>query len=174
MQCAFAPRLNFSAQLTLDAGSGFVSYLWNTGSSTSSITIDTIGFFWVEVFNEFGCSTIDSIIVGLYPNAVENLEIGNDTIFCYGQQIILNAGSGYTFYEWQDGSTDSLFIADTTGIYYVHVINPCGEAWDTINLSLYSITEIELGNDSSVCVSDGFVLLDPGMGFNSYMWQDGS
>ena len=160
--------------LTLNAGSGFDSYTWNTGSSDSTITIDTTGTYWVEVFNELGCSTIDSIIIGFYPNAIESINIGNDTTFCYGQQFIINAGSGYTFYEWQDGSTDSLYIADTAGVYYVHVLNPCGEAWDTIELSLFPITEIDLGNDTSLCKSDGFVLLDPGMGFTSYQWQDGS
>ena len=159
--------------LILNAGSGFESYLWNTGSTDSTIVIETEGTYWVEVTNEFGCSVVDSIVVGIYPDA-GNINLGNDTTFCFGIPFVINAGYGYTFYEWQDGSNDSVFIADTAGIYYVHVINPCGEGWDTIQLSLFPITEISLGNDTSVCLSDGFVLLDPGMGFQSYLWQDGS
>ncbi len=159
--------------LSLSAGPGFESYLWSTGSTDSTIVIDTTGIFWVEVTNEFGCSSIDSITIGIYPDAA-NINLGNDTTFCYGQEFVIIAGSGYTFYEWQDGSNDSIFIADTAGIYYVHVMNPCGEGWDTIQLSLYPITEISLGNDTSACLSDGFILLDPGMGFQSYLWQDGS
>ena len=177
-----APEINLGndtllcigTNLTLNAGSGFESYIWNTGSTDSTIIVITEGTYWVEVTNEFGCSAVDSINVGLYPNTAEDLDLGNDTTFCYGTQFILNAGYGYTFYEWQDGSNDSIFIADTAGIYYVHVLNPCGEGWDTIQLSLYPVTEISLGSDTSVCLSDGFVLLDPGMGFQSYLWQDGS
>jgi len=159
--------------LILNAGSGFSTYLWSTGSADSVIVIDTSGVFWVIVTNEFGCSSIDSIFVDYYPFAFEDLELGNDTSFCYGDAFVLSASSGYTYYEWQNGSHDSIFIADTAGVYWVYVSNPCGEAWDTINLSLYPITEINLGNDTAVCFGE-FILLDPGADFISYLWHNGS
>ncbi|MCD4665668.1 MAG: gliding motility-associated C-terminal domain-containing protein [Bacteroidales bacterium] len=159
--------------LILNAGSGFESYLWNTGSLDSIIVIDTSGLFWVEVTNEFGYSTTDSIHIEFYPYAFEELELGNDTSICFGNYIIINAGSGYTYYEWHDGSHDSIFIADTAGVYYVYVENPCGSGSDTIILDIFPVTDINLGNDTTVCFGE-FIFLDAGDGFNSYLWQDGS
>lgn len=159
--------------LLLNAGGGYLSYLWNTGSTDTIIVIDTSGTYYVEVLNEFGCCTIDSILIEFYPMALEELEIGTDTIFCPGTNFVLNAGSGYTLYQWQDGSSDSIFIADTSGVYWVYVENPCSYGADTIVLDVYPQTIIDLGNDTIVC-HDESILLDPGFGFESYLWQDGS
>ncbi|MCD4731337.1 MAG: PKD domain-containing protein, partial [Bacteroidales bacterium] len=159
--------------LILNAGSGYISYLWSNGSTDTSIVVDTSAIYWVEVENEFGCSAIDSILVEIYPMAFEELELGPDSIFCPGTNFVLNAGSGYTFYQWQDGSSDSIFIADNAGVYWVYVENPCSYGSDTIVLDNYPQTVIDLGNDTAVC-HDESILLDPGFGFLSYLWQDGS
>jgi len=159
--------------LVLNAGGGYLSYLWSNGSMDSSIVVNSTGYYWVEVENEFGCIAIDSILVEIYPLAIEELDLGPDTIFCPGDNFVINAGSGYTFYQWQDGSSDSIFIADTAGVYYVYVENPCSFGSDTIVLEVYPQTNIDLGKDTSVCFGES-ILLNPGFGFSSYIWQDGS
>ena len=156
----------------LDAGSGFVSYLWNDGSQTQTLVVDEPGNYWVEVSNQFGCSNIDSITIAFYANPTE-FNLGNDTAFCTDTYFILNAGSGYTSYTWQDGSSDSVFITNQPGTYFVDVYNPCGENTDTIVLTNYPVFEADLGNDSILCNGD-YLLLDPGLEFTSYLWQDGS
>jgi len=160
-------------QLVLNAGGGFISYLWNTGSTDSTIIIDTTGLYIVEVFSTFGCSAVDSILVEIYPLAFEDLELGSDTTFCPGEGFVLNAGSGYTYYQWQDGSSDSVFIADTAGVYWVYVENPCSSGSDTIVLNVFPLSVVDLGNDTAVC-HDESILLDAGFGFLSYLWQDGT
>lgn len=160
-------------ELLLNAGSGFSSYLWNDGSTNSTYLVDTTGVFWVEVSNEFECTSIDSIVVTFYPIAFEELDLGPDTSFCESTGYILNAGSGYTYYQWQDGSNDSIFVVDTSGLYYVYVENPCSFGYDSVYLEVFPNSEIDLGNDTTVC-SGSVILLDPGFGFLSYLWQDGS
>ncbi|MCB2221773.1 MAG: gliding motility-associated C-terminal domain-containing protein [Bacteroidetes bacterium] len=161
--------------LVLNVGVGYNDYLWSTGQTNPEITIDTAGIYWVSVTNEFGCSAIDTILVQIYPIAFEKLELGPDTSFCEGTPLILNAGAGYTFYQWmnQPGTNDSLFVVDTAGTYFVYVSNPCSEGWDTINVSMMEVEEVDLGNDTTLCDGD-FILLDAGFGYTDYLWQDGS
>ncbi|MCD4744997.1 MAG: hypothetical protein K8R58_01720, partial [Bacteroidales bacterium] len=162
----------FGDSLILNAGAGYESYLWQDGSTDSTYIVDTTGIYWIEVSNEYGCITRDTIIIGFYPDPQEDLELGNDTSFCFGEYIILNAGSGYTSYLWQDGSTDSTCFADTSGIYWVMVTNPCGSAVDSIVLTVFPLPVIDLGNDTSVCYGE-YIFLDPGPDYTC-LWQDGS
>jgi hypothetical protein len=46
-----------------DAGSGFTTYIWNTGQSTQTITTSLSGTYIVEVHNSYGCISKDSVHV---------------------------------------------------------------------------------------------------------------
>lgn len=59
--------------ITINANAGASSYLWNTGETTSSITLNTTGTYWVEQVTG-SCSQFDTI------------EIFNDN--CNGQPVI--------------------------------------------------------------------------------------
>lgn len=71
----------FLDSITLDAGSGFTSYLWSTGDTTQTIIINGIDLinhpfmsdtFSVIVTNSLGCLAYDSIRVGVYTSIQEN------------------------------------------------------------------------------------------------------
>ncbi len=77
--------LTASQTLTLDAGN-FASYLWNTGATTRTIVVSTMGDYAVTVTDTNGCSASDTIRVfystgianswpetwRVYPNPVHN------------------------------------------------------------------------------------------------------
>ena len=74
----------FANQSTvLNAGSGFTSYLWSTGETTSSITVDSTGYgvgcthFYVQVTNSNGCSTIDTALV-IWSSITDISETSNE------------------------------------------------------------------------------------------------
>lgn len=46
---------------TLDAGSGFVSYLWSNGDTTQTSYINRPGLFWVDAWDANGCPAYDTI-----------------------------------------------------------------------------------------------------------------
>jgi len=58
--------------VTLNAGIGFSSYLWSTGATTGSVTVDSTGFglgnspVYVSVTNANGCSALDTALVNFY------------------------------------------------------------------------------------------------------------
>lgn len=57
--------------LTLDAGAG-QSFVWNTGATTQTISVDTAGTYWVEVTGDMGCTAFDDIEVTEYGIAHQN------------------------------------------------------------------------------------------------------
>ncbi len=62
------------ADTTLDAGSGFSSYLWNTGATSQTLNINTSGQYWVEVTNTNNCKGKDSVYVKfLHDLSIESL-----------------------------------------------------------------------------------------------------
>ncbi len=76
-------------------------------------------------------------------------------------------------YVWNDGSTGTQLLADTSGTYNVVVSdgNGCSES-DAVNIFYSGVGTVDLGPDTSACDSIGLVL-DPGI-FVSYSWSDGS
>ena len=76
--------------LVLDAGVGLSAYLWNTGETTSTITIDSANFnigsndFNVTVWNSFNCADMDtvSILVDICSGVVTP-ELNNVTMVVF-------------------------------------------------------------------------------------------
>ncbi len=156
--------------LNLNAGSGFTSYLWNTGSTTPTYLVDSTGTFSVTVHDTYGCIGGDTINTLFHHNPVVNL--GPDANLC-GNSILLNAGPGFSTYNWNSGlSFNPTLLVSTSGAYMVSVIdsNGCNDK-DTIQVNIHAIPWINLGNDLSVCGSS--ITLDAGIGFTGYDWNNG-
>ncbi len=104
--------------VTLDAGHGMTSYLWNTGDTTQSIVTSIPGTYYVTVTQEL-CTLSDTINIAHYPVNPPNL--GGDRFACLGDEITLNAGDGYRAYLWNDGSTQQTLTVMQSGEYWVQV-----------------------------------------------------
>ncbi len=73
------------SETVLTAAEGFNSYLWSTGSDSTSTTVNQSGQYTIEV-NEGVCTTSDT----LYLSLVDATIAQNDTTLCFGQELILN------------------------------------------------------------------------------------
>lgn len=157
--------------LTLSAGPGYTSYLWQNGSTDSTITVSTAGTYWVEVEDYCGTNT-DTLVVTAGAGAV-SVELGNDTIICSGNTVTLNAAhANASSYLWSTGVNTSSITVSTSGTYHVAVSSSCGIIRDTVSITVDQPLSIDLGNDTTLC--SGTVILDAGSGFSSYVWQDNS
>ena len=76
--------------LTLNAGSGYVSYYWNNTQTTQSITVTNAGLYWVEVEDDNGCISRDSVNVTFAPSGVSEIESGLVKVFPNPTSDILN------------------------------------------------------------------------------------
>ena len=157
--------------LTLNAEFPASTYLWQDSSTNSNITASSPGIYWVKVSNTCG-SDIDSIDIGHISFPEVNL--GNDTLLCPGQSLVLDATLPGASYNWQNNSTDAVYTVSTSGLYWVKVISAegCFQS-DSITISYSILPEVELGNDTMLCQGVE-LLLDVTNAGATYQWKDNS
>ena len=156
----------------LNAGPGFIQYLWSNGRTTQQIFAHTIGSYSVIGTTTDGCKSYDTIrIVNIWPNPVPALN--HNLNLCIGAQRVLSPGN-FNSYLWQDGTTAATYYVNTLGTYYVMVIdnNQCRGS-DTVHIvNLVSGPSKFLPADSTIC-SYGEIVLIPSGVFSSYLWNTG-
>lgn len=57
------------------------------------------------------------------------IDLGNDTVLCNTATLVLDAGNGFTRYQWQDNSTGQTFTVRNPGTYSVRAWNACNEVF---------------------------------------------
>ena len=110
---------------TFDAGSGWSTYLWNTGATTESITTSLAGEYSVTATNA-QCVAFDTI--NLTVNSSPNPDLGPDKSLCSGTMVTLSSTGGpYASYLWSTGSTSPSITVGSGGIYSLLVtsVNGC-------------------------------------------------
>lgn len=150
---------------------GADAYLWQDGSTTSSLVATTTGTYWVDV-TENGCTARDSVEVLLAPQP--SVDLGPDEQLCDGDVLVLNATFPGASYLWQDGSTASTFQVVTTGTVHVTVdLNGC-TASDTASFIVLPNPVIDLGADTTICAGNTVPLDATWPGADAYLWQNGT
>jgi hypothetical protein len=161
-----------SGEAIFDAGPGFASYIWSTGQTGQSIIVTQPGIYWVEVANDFGCASRDSVTFTVYP--LPTISLGDDHAFCEGTPNMLSAGTGFASYLWNTGANSYYINTDQPGEYWVEVTdeNGCSNR-DTIVLTMNPKPVVDLGPDQTICQGT-FAVLNAGNGFASYLWNTGA
>ena len=158
--------------LVLDAAMPDGAYLWQDGSTDSTLTVNSVGLYWVEVTDTNNCSKKDSITISY--SVLPNVDLGNDTLLCEGESLLLGITNTGISYYWQDGSTDVFYIVNSPGLFWVEVINTDGcPGSDTVLINYSMSPELELGEDTVLCPGQVLVLNASSPGA-SYLWQDAS
>ncbi len=155
----------------LNAGEGFISYLWQDNSTSPIYTVSLPGIYSVTVLDEYGCEISDTATYSYYP--YPNADLGPDQIICEGDTAYLQAPEGDYTYYWNGEQGGPGYEVSTTGNYSLTVVNPCDSVIDEISISVEPLPEIYLGEDD-VLYPGQTIELDAGEGFDSYEWQDGS
>ncbi|CAA6819092.1 MAG: internalin, putative, partial [uncultured Aureispira sp.] len=145
--------------LTLNAGTGFARYLWNTNNTDSIITADSSGLYWVEAISACGDTLRDSIILNIDTLGLVTLI---DTSICLGDSISLSWNNTYT-YQWfpnQDISCNNCanpsFYPNVSRTYTVVTNNATGcFSVDTFLITVDSCST-STTIDASICHGDFF------------------
>ncbi|MCX6258095.1 MAG: hypothetical protein NTW49_09420 [Bacteroidia bacterium] len=170
---------NFGESATLDATQGFSNYLWNTGATVQTIEVNQPGIYSVTVTNQYGCSGNDDInITVLYPTPVVN--ISNDTAICLNGSASLYANAGGAVppyhYLWSTGvTTQNVTVSPVvSSTYYVSVTDYYNSLTvESVHIQVNPLPVFSFGNDTTISTGQT-LLLTPGSGYSSYLWNNGS
>jgi gliding motility-associated-like protein len=159
--------------LFLDAGPGFATYVWNTGSSFRELVANKKGEYSVVATTADGCRSSDTINVKeVYPNPVVTLD--KNPALCKGEVRQLNAGA-FNSYEWNTGEKTESIQVSKVGLYFVKVIDVHGcSGSDTTDITMFlPLPEKFLPPDTAVC-SYGSVDISSLNNYSNYLWSTGA
>ncbi|MFN3529392.1 MAG: PKD domain-containing protein [Bacteroidia bacterium] len=128
----------------IDAQNPGSSYLWSTGDTTQTVTIDRPDTLWVTVFDR-GCIASDTIIITV--DSSNTVNVMNDTTLCPGEELTINAAPFGNSFNWSTGATTAAITVLDTGSYIVEITtaNNC-ILTDTINVRFRCDTKVFLPN----------------------------
>ncbi len=159
--------LCFDEDIILDVTQAGATYTWADGFMGPVRQITQSGTYTVTL-DRGACSITDSVQIDIL-----NLDLGADNSYCTSDTLVLNAFNPGATYLWQDGSTDSVFLATESGQYFVQVSRDGCVLSDTVNIELIIPPSVNLGPDTLLCESQ-ILTLDAFIEDASFRWQDGS
>lgn len=133
--------------ITLYAGNSPGTYAWNTGATTNTISVGTIGTYSVTVTDPSSCKTSDVINITSKPNPTVSLVFTGQTVFCpneSGRALTEGTPSGglYIGAGVSGTSPSQVFNANTAGqgtyviLYNYTAANGCSSsAKDTLKVN---------------------------------------
>ncbi|MCC7467527.1 MAG: gliding motility-associated C-terminal domain-containing protein [Saprospiraceae bacterium] len=167
--------------LELNAGSGFVQYLWQDGSTSSAFQADQSGVYWVEATDLCAIRHQDTVLLESIGRPMLQL----DTLHgdCQGNPAQLHASAQGNYppfqFEWSTGETGADISTQTDGMYTVKVTNAKGcVSIDSVRAEAGGLVEITAQvNAGILCFGQtGSIALNiqTGQPPYQYAWSDGS
>jgi hypothetical protein len=101
------------------------------------------------------------------------VKLGNDMSICLYDSIILNAGSAFNTYLWNDGSDKRTLTVKAAGKYYVTAYKDTIVSSDTIVIGINQLPVPSLHNNISVMCEGELLVLNAGTGYKNYAWNTG-
>ena len=116
-----------------------------------------------------GCDSILNTTLLALPSPIVNL--GNDTVFCDGDSVMLSIPNNFNSILWSTGSNASSIYINTSGTYWVEVTDSICKNRDTININNLTNNYITI-NDTSFCDGEIWQIVLPSS--QTYLWSTGS
>lgn len=170
-----------AGQSTSLTASGATSYSWNTGSSTSSITVNP-GLTTTYTASTTGSLCVIPAQITVSVVAVPNVSAGNNTVFCQGQSGVILTASGANTYTWSNtsslSSSSSITVSATPAIttnYTLTGMNSLCTNTAVVTVSVNpspTITAVSFSN-TTCGLNNGEITINSFPTNNTYSWSSG-
>ncbi len=154
---------------------GADTYVWSNGATTASVSVMPVvtTIYAVTGVDGNGCSNTADFEVVVYDVPSLTISAAPPSL-CKGETVLVMA-SGADYYVWNNGSTDSSFVAipDTTGTYVVVGTNSFGCSDSAaISVVVYSLPVVTATASAGIiCAGESDVLTADGA--VDYSWSTG-
>jgi gliding motility-associated-like protein len=187
MQMFYTPPVRLGNDTTachpvaLNAGPGWNNYLWSTGATTQSISVNATGNYWVHVNNGTTCGVLgDTIHVTIATLSGTTIAT---PVRCFGESngsatVTISGGTNPYGYLWNNGQTGQSATGLAAGTYSVNVTDALG----CIQAQTVSITQpailsstVTSTNNTQCNIPNGSasVTATGGTPGYSYAWSNG-
>jgi len=157
----------------LTATAGFQSYAWSDGSTGQTLLVDAAGNQGVTVTDNNGCIASASLSTTIFPLPV--LGLNTEAAFCAGSAVTLDAGTGFSAYEWLPGgqATQTISVA-TPGTVQLNVTDANGcMASVLVDVLENPLPVPQISGAAGFCAGNTTTLSAPG-GWSNYTWTGGA
>ncbi|MDZ4847243.1 MAG: T9SS type A sorting domain-containing protein [Chitinophagales bacterium] len=142
-----SPALRAKGDLQLCAGevnelfldNAFASYLWNNGSTDSTLVVVDSGVYFVQVIDASGCAGVsDTVVVEVIALPAEPvIEWRNDTLF------VVSGNGNFQWYRNDtllSGANNNFFVPESDGNYSLAIedSNGCSSESEVISVTIIS------------------------------------
>ncbi|MDG5491649.1 T9SS type A sorting domain-containing protein [Psychroserpens sp. SPM9] len=159
-------------ETTLTASEGD-AYLWSTGETTQSITVNPSNTQTYTVTVFIGEHQDDAdVTVSVNPNPNVIITNGSDVTILEGEFVTLSAAGANT-YLWNNGATQPNIAVSpsvTTSYEVTGYINNC-EDTASLMVNVVEIVEADAGEDLTICNDETITLT--ANGGDEYLWNTG-
>jgi len=159
--------LEGGADLIISGGNAPFTFTWSDGSTEENLDKVPQGIYYVDVMDENGCSTSDTVEILEFSESFDiNIDASHGTFYCESMTV-LNVPAGLESYLWvkdhKNFSDESMISPDGTGNYSVSVMNASHcRSRDTIQ-----ITNAVTYQNEKICM----VTVDQSSGNNMILWN---
>ncbi|MDY7394014.1 T9SS type A sorting domain-containing protein [Aureibaculum sp. 2210JD6-5] len=151
------------------------NYLWSTGETTASITVNPTETTTYTVTAGSGdCALTEEIIVTV--EEAPEVELGNDKTICFGEEVVLTA-EGVGAFLWNTGETTaSITVSPSeTKTYSITATTNCGgndvSVSDEIIVNVFEGPSLSVSDDVTICSGSEVTLTAEGNG--DFLWSTG-
>jgi len=172
------PNLTLSENIIIFEGestdltvNGAETYLWNTGDTSSLITVSPMETMTYSVtgFSLSGCQASAEVTVTVIPEVIANA--GNDVTICNGESTMLTA-SGSAYFSWSSGETSASTTVNPTETttYTVTVSDDYGNSdSDSVTVTVNELPNMTVSDN--VTIFEGESTNISANGAETYLWN---
>lgn len=137
-----------------------IACTWNSGGNTSanicirslntSVVGNDFGIDDITFTTPDGCLATDTTWVFVQPAL--QVDVGNDTVLCTGNTLLLDAGNAGSAYLWNDNSTMQTLLVSSSGSFSVQVTDSFGcIGFDTIEVTFNPAANAQIDSIGWIC-----------------------